>query len=386
LTERTSFPIKSIIPIYVASFLGDKTTAILSITIPIYAYQLGASPLILGLIGDAAGLTYTMTAIIAGRFSDRVDKRILLLVSVLLQSTVSFAYSLSSSYLSIVPLSGLQGVASGIFWPNMESLLVDKIQPIHLDKAITGFTTSWSIGWIIGPFLGGAIIELFSPKAAFYTAAILPLIAGSLVILSGSKGVQRKREKEPPKTRTKGNASLKGLTTTYISVFLFAICIRTVNSLFPALTSLLKISALETGSILLFISLARTLLFVQSPILVRRLERKLLMILGSTLISLSAIIIAIGFASWHFMFGMIFLGLGYGMNYFSALSTILGGEEPSLGLRVGLFEGIIGFGGVVGPMLGGILSEIDMRLPYIVLALVTFSFVIYQSIQSWRQK
>lgn len=383
--EKTFFPLKALLPIYVASFLGDGTIGILSITVPIYANRLGASPLILGLVGAMTGLTYTIAAMIVGRVSRKIGRRILLLISILLQSCTSFTYSLSSNYLFIIILSGLQGISFGAYWPNVESLLADKIQPIHLDKAITGFNTSWSIGTIVGPFLGGALIEYFSTKTAFYATTVLPLLTCPLIAFSDIRKIQEKKKEETHKATMNERNILKRLAITYISVFLFAFSSRTIISLFPAFASSLKISALETGSIILFLGLARTILFIQNPILSRHLERRMIMILGSGMIALSSIIIATGSTVWYFVFGMIFLGLGYGMNYFSALSTILG-DESNREVRAGLFEGIIGFGSVVGPMLGGVLSEIDMRLPYTFLALVTFLFVIYQLIERWKQK
>ncbi|MDQ1281479.1 MAG: hypothetical protein QG670_2744 [Thermoproteota archaeon] len=379
-------PLKTLLPIYTTCFLGDGTIGILSIAVPIYANRLGASPLILGLIGAIVGLTYTISAMTVSRVSRKIGRRSTLLIVILLQSIISFAYSLSSNYFFIIMISAFQGIAFGAFWPNMESLLADKIQSNHIDKAITGFNVSWSIGTIIGPFLGGALIEYFSAKAAFYVAAVLPLITWLLVVIVHPKKTVKRNEEEVSKTLSNGLELLNKLAITYMAVFLFAFSFRTIISLFPAFAGSLNISPLETGSIILFLGLARTILFTQNPMLDRHFERRTIMIIGSGMITLSAIIIATGSTIWYFMLGMIALGLGYGMNYFSAISTILSGDEANRGIRTGLFEGMIGLGGVVGPMLGGILSEIDMRFPYASLALITLLFFTYQLAYRWKQK
>jgi len=378
---------KSLIPLYMACFLVDDAIAILMVAVPIYACQLGASPMIIGLMGGVGGLAYTLSAVMVGRFSDKFDNRTLLLASALLQAVISFAYSLSTDNLSLILLGGLRSATMGVFWPSVENLLASRVEPIYLDKALTGFNISWSMGWIVGPFIGGLLLQLFSPQATFYTGAALSLITFLLIASSGSsKRVQVTKSREAPQTGVDAIAVLKDLATSYAAIFIIGFSQITIINLFPALTVFLNISPLETGTILLFIGLARTIAFTQSPVLARRVQKATLICLGSVLMTISAVIIARGLVSWHFALGMVFLGFGFGMIYFSALSTALGGEESSRGLRAGLFEAIIGSSSIIGPTLGGALSEIDMRLPYIVIAIATFFFLIYLLAQGWRRR
>jgi MFS family permease len=293
------------------------------------------------------------------------------------QSAVAFAFSAVTNLYLLVLLSGIQSLAAGWFWPSVEGLVVEDVESVGVDASVTGFNISWSIGWVLGPLIGGYVIELFSHRAAFWVGSIIPLCNALVFLTLRSPQHDIAHAKEPGSDTLKAVSVLKRLNAAYLAAFLYAFSSRIVGSLFPALASDLRISALSLGVILQFFGLARTLLFTQTLRIAHFLSKRRLLTLGSLLIAVSAALIVFGATVLHFAVAMVFLGLGAGTSYFAAISVVLNDVDVTRGLRAGWFEGMIGLGSVTGPFLGGLSSQISPRGPYVLILAFTLGFVLY---------
>jgi len=370
---------------YVSSFIFDCATAILGLTIPIYAYNLGASAFDIGLIGASGGLAYTLTAVVFGRISDRIGRRRPLLASSIILAAVTICYSLIKDYLLLAPLNAVQSLALGIFWPNMEGFVASHATPMGIRRALQCYNISWSLGWIAGPILGGLLIGLYPSEYVFYAVSIF-FFAGFVFLGTLSK------EPNLPVTRigdirTSQHQRIRPgvFILAYGVAFVFALTTRTQGSLFPAYAASLGLDALLIGEIVFFVGLARTITFGLMGILERRLRRPLIF-LGPLLLTTSMAIFFTGGEPWHFALACMVLGLGSGISYFSSLSMVLEGADDTLGLRAGLFEGMIGVGSVLGPFLGGLVSMANPRYPYALAGLICVLVLFYQVIVwlRWR--
>jgi DHA1 family multidrug resistance protein-like MFS transporter len=332
-------------------------------------------------MGAVGGCAYFLTAIGFGHTAERWNRRGLLVVASAVQSVVAFAFSAVTNLHLLVLLSGVQSLAAGWFWPSVEGLVVEDVESVGVDASVSGFNISWSVGWIVGPLIGGYVIELFSPRAAFWVGSVIPL-CNALVFLTVRPPRNDDARAKAPVAVTLGAASiLKRLNAAYLAAFLYAFSSRIVGSLFPALASDLRITALSLGVILQFFGLARTLLFTQTLRIARSLSKRRLLTLGSLLIAVSAALIAFGATALHFGVAMVFLGLGAGASYFGAITVVLNDVDVTRGLRSGWFEGMIGLGSVTGPFLGGLSYQISPRGPYVLILALTLGFVLYNTVR-----
>jgi len=118
----------------------------MGLAVPLYAVQVGATPFHLGLMGAVGGCSYFLTAIGTGHAADRVDRRRLLVFASVVQSAVAFAFSAITDLRLLLLLSGLQGLATGWFWPSVEGWVVEDVESVGVDASLTGFNVSWSMG------------------------------------------------------------------------------------------------------------------------------------------------------------------------------------------------------------------------------------------------
>lgn len=371
---------------YVSCFLFDCSSAILGLAIPIYALRLGASSFDVGIIGTASGLAYALTAMTIGRLSSHLSLRVLLLVSSVFLTLVPFSYTLVSNFLLLAPLSAFQSFSYGIYWPTVESLIAGSSSPSALKRSLLGYNISWSMGWIVGPILGGFFLDAFPMSYVFYLVALLFL--SGFVMLATIRGVDASFQS--PGVTEMGDGGhwqefLRKFLFYYGLAFAYSFATRTYINFFPVYATFQGIDPLLIGEALLFMGLMRTLVFALSGILERHL-RKTMTYLGPVLIASSMAITLLGRLPWHFALACAVLGLGSGISYFTSLSSVLVGKKGALRLRAGLFEGTVGIGSVLGPLLGGLTSHCDQRYPYAVVGSICIAMMIipYVSHQSRR--
>ena len=355
---------KGLIIPYISCFLFDCNAAILGLAIPIYALRLGASSFDIGLIGTASGLAYALTALNIGRLSSRSSPRLLLLAASILLSLIPVSYTLVPNFLILIPLSAFQSFSYGIYWPTIESLIAGNSSPSALKNALMRYNISWSVGWIVGPLLGGFFLSVFPTSYVFYLISLF-FLSGFVLLATVRRdhaSSQGLRETERG-GRKHSWEFLKQFSFFYGLAFTYAFATRTYINFFPVYTTFLGIDPFLIGGTLLFIGLTKTLVFAMSGTLERYL-RSAMIPLGLVLIASSMVITFFGWAPWHFALACAVLGFGSGISYSASLSTILGGEKVALGLRAGLFEGAVGIGSILGPLLGGLISQWDQSYPY----------------------
>ncbi len=175
---------------------------------PLFARDLGATPLDIGLLVSIFMLTRAILAPVFGRMSDKSGhrKNILLLGSIM-YAVLMIAFALSQNILELYIIRALQGVASAAYWPIAESLIADLTTMKYRGRAMGIYMTSNNMAFFLGPGAAGIIFmifnkyygfsELLSYRFSFIIAGLIAFIS-TIIILVGVKepSVEKKREIE----------------------------------------------------------------------------------------------------------------------------------------------------------------------------------------------
>jgi len=162
--------------------------------LPLYASSLGASWTEIGLMGTGWGITTTLLAIVAGRMSDSFGRRPLLLASAGLSAAASFLYLMSSTIPEIILLRILEGVAWAFFWPTVEALATEVVDPQLAGRAMGLATVSYAIAFGVSSLIGGSIASALGYKSTFavYLAfSVLSIIIAALLREDPRRGSRR---------------------------------------------------------------------------------------------------------------------------------------------------------------------------------------------------
>jgi MFS family permease len=148
---------------------------------PLYVRRHGGSSLAIALFIAGPLIANTLVQVPAGRLTDRIGRRSMLLGSQALFAVLAFALFADIGPLWLLALMRtLQGVASGTYAPALRASLVDLSGPEKRAERFSQLQACEMVGLLVGPFLGG-LVALWRDSAVFGVAGVA--VVGGLVAL-----------------------------------------------------------------------------------------------------------------------------------------------------------------------------------------------------------
>lgn len=144
---------------------------------------------------SAYALSYTLAAPIIGFLSDRIDRRKIVLIALLLLSLDSLAIIFSPNLLIALVLRGFGGLASAALVPVIFALIADAVSERKQAAAMGSIMMGMTVGIITGPIVAGILVQYFAWYAPFvYTAVgcLLVFIIALFTLPHSQKTIGRK--------------------------------------------------------------------------------------------------------------------------------------------------------------------------------------------------
>lgn len=128
-------------------------------------YQLSESSLYLGYLGAAAGMPAVITTLFGGALADRLDKRLLLMVtSILTAALLALLTWLDYTELvrvwHVIAIAGAISVITGFDWPVRQAIFPALIDRSDMMSAVALTTVIWQATRMVMPAFGGLLIAL----------------------------------------------------------------------------------------------------------------------------------------------------------------------------------------------------------------------------------
>jgi len=176
-----------------ASFVAFLDGSVVNVGLPAIVRDLGGGLAVQQWVVDAYLITLGSLMLVAGSFSDLFGRKKVLAWGLggFLVTSVLCAIAPASGWL--IGSRALQGVAGALLVPSSLAFIIGAFSGKAQGRAI-GIWTSWTgIAFIVGPLLGGSLIDLFSWRAIF-AINILP-IAVAFWLMRGLDQPEQIREK-----------------------------------------------------------------------------------------------------------------------------------------------------------------------------------------------
>ncbi|GAA3810399.1 MFS transporter [Sphaerisporangium flaviroseum] len=132
---------------------------VLNLAIPSLVRELGAGPADVQWIIDAYILVFAGLLLTAGSLSDRYGRRRFLIIGLALFGGASVVAMLAQEPWQLIGARALMGVGGSFLMPSTLSILVTVFDDSERRKAIAAWSAVAMVGVIVGPTLGGFLLE-----------------------------------------------------------------------------------------------------------------------------------------------------------------------------------------------------------------------------------
>jgi MFS family permease len=328
--------------------------------IPVYAVEMGAGGIQVGLIIAAFNVARSGANPIVGRFSDRWGRKSFIASGLFLYASLSILYVLAYSVETLIGVRLIHGTATVLVTPVAMALVAEIAPKDRLGLYIGTLQMAMMLGVGAGPVLGGVIRDLFGLNAAFFTMGGLAL----LTLIGVSISIPGQRQLEPLHAEKIDRKPLHKIIRNRIVQSLFLIRLfaaagqGSVYTFLPLLAMRINLTSTEVGIVLSTNVFLIAILQRICGSLADRIDPAIMMFTGTFVsgIAVACMPFADGFQA------VLALNILMGAaNGFAAPGgfVIAGrlGRKVGMGSMMGLFDAAWSLGLIVSPVLSGIILD-----------------------------
>ncbi|ABR80995.1 MFS transporter [Pseudomonas aeruginosa] len=173
--------------IYLGTFIASLDISIVNLALPTLQHALDTDLAGLQWVVDAYALCLSAFMLSSGPLSDRYGRKLTWLLGVALFSFGSLLCALATSLLPLLFGRAVQGIAGALLIPGALSILTQAFHdPGQRAQVIGGWTSFSALSLILGPLLGGLLVE----HAGWQSIFLINLPLGLLALALGLWGIE----------------------------------------------------------------------------------------------------------------------------------------------------------------------------------------------------
>ena len=163
-----------------ASFVAFLDGSVVGVALPQISEEFGGNLLIQQWVNDAYLITLGTLMLAAGSLSDIFGRKKVLVAGLVGFLVTSLFCAFAQTGEQLVIARGLQGIAGALLVPSSLALIVSVFSDTAQSKAIGQWTGWTGIAFIIGPLIGGLMVDLFSWRLVF-AINVIPITAALIL-------------------------------------------------------------------------------------------------------------------------------------------------------------------------------------------------------------
>jgi len=332
--------------LFLVSALSQFPLSLIRFIAPLYALQLGAGTVVLGLMGASYGTVYLVLASFFGRYAGRFGHGKMVAVGLFLYALVIALYPLIRNPCYLIFIRGGEAVGMSLVWPSIEasSKIVN-----NMKRSLMVYTLSWSAASSAAPYAGARLMSSF--WLAILIAFVLS-VAGAIASLAMPNFMPRTEKKA---------GSINTLTEIVLPIFAFGFNAAVISSFYPAYGKGI-IGVVDTGTVMTIAGAFMTVAFAVSGFISD--ESAKLTTVG-LLLQLFFLPVFMGLTFSVQLVSISLVFFGQGLMYFNVLLRIVSYFSENVGAKTGIFESSIGAGSVLGPIAAGIPTALALKFPWL---------------------
>ncbi|HWI63060.1 MAG TPA: MDR family MFS transporter [Symbiobacteriaceae bacterium] len=181
----------TVFALMLASFLTAVDVTIVDTAMPRIVGSLGGFSLLTWVI-TAYMLTSTATVPVYGKLADIIGRKKTFTLGAIIFLLGSALCGISNSMVQLIIFRGLQGLGAGAIQPTVQTIIGDIFTPAERAKMQAWFSGVWGFSALVGPLVGGLMVDFVSWRWLFYINLPLGALALFMVWRHLSEEVQKR--------------------------------------------------------------------------------------------------------------------------------------------------------------------------------------------------
>ena len=171
-----------------ASFLAGTASRVFSISLPTVANSLETTIVAISWAVISFQISTISLSLVFGRIGDIYGRQILFGFGFAVSGIAACLCGLSQNVFQLILFRFFQGIGASMTQSQARAMAMDSMSKESSGKAQGFMTTAFHSGVLIGPSMGGVIIEYIHWRAAFFFLAPIALTGAILTVLNAKRG------------------------------------------------------------------------------------------------------------------------------------------------------------------------------------------------------
>ncbi|MFD1452591.1 MFS transporter [Oceanobacillus sojae] len=383
----------------VCVFIATAAFGLIIPILPAFMDKFNTNGQMMGLLVATYGIIQLFLSPIAGRFADRYGRKRIIVMGLICLTLSQLFFAFSVHFWVLFLGRFLTGIAVSLLIPGAMACIIDITTEEERTKGLSFLNASISFGFVIGPGIGG-FLTAYGLSVPFYFAAVLSFVAFLLSFFLLPETLEKKTQMakaETASTKSMIQQLLRSVQVPYVVplllVFLYSVSLYIFEAIFGLFVDK------QFGYTAKDIAMVITISALVSVIVQMTLTNKFVSLFGESKVMNGTMIaggISFLFLLFTTRFWSILLLTCLLYTATSILRPVINTVLSKLavneqGFIAGMNNAYVSLGSVVGPILGGILFDINTYFPYIVGVLAFLSGTVlltwkHRSLVSTRSK
>jgi len=328
--------------------------------------ELNISGSVVGYMVAAFAITQLMISPIAGHWADRFGRKRMIIIGLIIFSISEFLFGIGQKVEVLFISRMLGGISAAFIMPAVTAFIADITTVDTRAKALGYMSAAISTGFIIGPGVGGFLAEI-SPRLPFYFAAVLAVFAGVLSISFLPEPVRNSENNEVKSPKPGINRIFSPLYfISFMVILISQFGLAAFESLFSLYTD--HKFGFTPKDIAIMITGGGIIGAIAQLALFDRLTKWMgeIRLTRYSLILSTILVFLITIVNSYFTILLVTITVFLGFDLMrpavtTYLSKIADNEQGFVGGMNSMFTSI---GNVIGPIIGGVLFDIDLNYPF----------------------
>jgi MFS family permease len=351
-----------LITLLLSVFIALLGIGIIIPVMPVFATELGANGLALGMIIAAFSVSRGLLQPVVGNLSDRWGRKGFLVTGLFVYGLVGLLIPQAGSIINLLLIRSFQGVGSAMIVPIGMAYMSVLAPPGQEGRYQSYLNIAIFCGIGCGPVIGGIVSDLLGFESVFYVMAALSF--GAFILVLKNMPAQQAQVKASATGLLKSLQMMmqSRLTRGILLARLVTMVIMVPSMAFLPLlmTQTIGASGLQIGFVIACRTLVNAVLQVPAGKVADKYNKLFLLITGC--ICLSGVIMLIPFMKTFVMFLIIYclLGLGEAIIWpvLGAYASIEGRKRYGHGTMMGVFSLAMSGGIMAGAILAGFSMDV----------------------------